>query len=323
MCLPLSRKTLEEIHGHAARSADALEKTEKNTMGSLDGRVAVITGAGRGIGREHALLFAREGASVIVNDLGGSADGSGADAGPAQEVVNEILAAGGIAAANTDNIATWAGAQSLVQQAIDTYGTLDVVVNNAGILRDGFIPTLSEQEWDLVMEVHLKGHFAVLRHAAEYWKAESKAGREIAASVINTASPSGTTMPNAGQANYGAAKAGIAALTLVAAAELDRYGVRCNAIAPVARTRLTVNTPGLGAIFAAEVPEGEFDALSPANISPLVGYLATEKCPLTGKVFAVQGGSISEMLTWSIGNTITNDGPWSIDNIAELTADWK
>ncbi|MEJ7633513.1 SDR family oxidoreductase [Aeromicrobium sp.] len=292
-------------------------------MGALDGRIAVITGAGRGIGREHALLFASEGARVVVNDLGGSADGAGADAGPAQEVVDEILAAGGDAVANTDNIATWDGAKTVIDQAVETFGSLDIVVNNAGILRDGFIATLSEQEWDLVIEVHLKGHFAVMRHAAAYWKARSKAGDQVAASIINTASPSGTIMPNAGQSNYGAAKSAIAALTLVAADELERYGVRVNAIAPIARTRLTLNTPGMGAIFAAPVAEGEFDALAPDQISPLVAYLGTEKCPLTGKVFAVQGGSIQELQNWSVGRSISHDGPWSIDTICDLTADWK
>jgi len=238
-------------------------------------------------------------------------------------VVDEIVAAGGRAVANTDNIAKWDGAKNLVAQAIDTFGQLDVVVNNAGILRDGFIPTLPEQEWDLVMEVHVKGHFAVLRHAAEYWKAKTKAGEQVAASVINTASPSGTILPNAGQANYGAAKAAIAALTLVAADELERYGVRANAIAPVARTRLTLNTPGMGDIFAMPVEEGQFDALAPDQISPLVAYLATEKCPLTGKVFSVQGGSIQELQGWSVARGISNDGPWTVENIAELTADWS
>lgn len=217
-------------------------------MGQLDGRVAVITGAGRGIGREHALLFAREGASVVVNDLGGANDGSGSDAGPAQEVVDEIVAAGGKAVANTDNISTWAGASNLVNQAVETFGQLDAVVNNAGILRDGFVAGLEEDQWDSVIQVHLKGHFAVLRHAAEYWKAQSKAGADVKATVVNTASDSGVTLPNPGQGNYGAAKAGIAALSCVAAAELERYGVKVNAIAPVARTRLTLATPGMGAI---------------------------------------------------------------------------
>ncbi|MFD9888567.1 SDR family oxidoreductase [Amycolatopsis sp. NPDC059027] len=285
-------------------------------MGTLDGRVAVITGAGRGIGREHALLFAAEGASVVVNDLGGGNDGSGTDAGPAQEVVEEIRAAGGKAVANTGNVAAWSGAAELVSQAVDEFGRLDVVVNNAGILRDAFIANIEEAQWDAVIAVHLKGHAAVLHHAAAYWKAASKAGEQVAGAVINTASASGTTLPNAGQLNYGAAKAGIAAMTLVAAEELERYGVRANAIAPIARTRLTLATPGMGAIFAQEVEEGEFDAFSPANISPLVAYLATEKCPITGKVFAVQGGAISELAGWHDVKTIETDGPWRIDDIA-------
>ncbi|WP_186446885.1 SDR family oxidoreductase [Mycolicibacterium porcinum] len=286
-------------------------------MGALEGRVAVITGAGRGIGREHAVLFASEGASVVVNDLGGSNAGEGTDAGPAHEVVAEIKAAGGKAVANTANIATWDGAKSLIQQAVDEFGRLDVVVNNAGILRDCFIPTMAESDWDAVIAVHLKGHFSVLRHAAEYWKAQSKAGDQPNAAVINTASGSGTTIPNAGQANYGSAKAAIAALTLVAADELERYGVRVNAIAPIARTRLTLATPGMGALMAEPEDEGEVDLFSPANISPLVAYLATEKCPITGRVYAVQGGAISQLAGWHDVDTIETDGLWQIDDIAE------
>lgn len=286
-------------------------------MGALEGRVAVITGAGRGIGREHALLFASEGASVVVNDLGGSNAGEGADAGPAHEVVAEIRAAGGKAVANTANIATWDGAKSLIQQAIDKFGRLDVVINNAGILRDCFILTMAESDWDAVIAVHLKGHFSVLRHAAEYWKAQSKAGDQPNAAVINTASGSGTTIPNAGQANYGSAKAAIAALTLVAADELERYGVRVNAIAPIARTRLTLATPGMSALMAEPEDEGEVDLFSPANISPLVAYLATEKCPITGRVYAVQGGAISQLAGWHDVDTIETDGLWQIDDIAE------
>ena len=290
-------------------------------MGALDGRVAVITGAGRGIGREHALLFAREGAKVVVNDLGGANDGTGQDIGPAAEVVKEIVALGGEASANTNNIAEWDGAKDLVDQAIRDFGRLDVVVNNAGILRDGFIASLSESQWDAVIAVHLKGHFNVLRHAAEHWKEESKAGRQPNASVINTASDSGVTVPNDGQANYGAAKAAIAALTQVAANELERYGVRANAIAPMARTRLTLATPGMGAIFAEEVPEGEFDGFSPANISPLVAYLATADCEVTGKVFRVGGGYIAELGGWHEVNSYETDGPWSVELVAKhLTA---
>jgi NAD(P)-dependent dehydrogenase (short-subunit alcohol dehydrogenase family) len=285
-------------------------------MGVLDGRVAVITGAGRGIGREHALLFAAEGASVVVNDVGGSNAGEGADAGPARDVVDEIMAAGGTAVANTDDIAAWAGAQGLIEQAVRKFGTLDVVVNNAGILRDNYIAAMDEAQWDAVIGVHLKGHAAVLHHAAAYWKAQSKSGAQPNAAVINTASASGVTLAQPGQTNYGAAKAGIAALTLVAAAELERYGVRVNAIAPIARTRLTEATPGLGAIFSAAVEEDEFDYFSPANISPLVAYLASEKCPLTGQVFAVQGGAISTLAGWHDVRTIETDGPWSIDDLA-------
>ncbi|WP_409464852.1 SDR family oxidoreductase [Amycolatopsis sp. GA6-003] len=291
-------------------------------MGQLDGRVAVITGAGRGIGREHALLFASEGASVVVNDLGGANDGAGSDAGPAQQVVEEITAAGGKAVASTENVASWDGAKALIEQAVAEFGKVDVVVNNAGILRDAFVAGMTEAHWDSVINVHLKGHAAVLHHAAAYWKARSKAGEQVAGSVINTASASGVTVPNAGQANYGAAKAGIAALTLVAAEELERYGVRVNAIAPIARTRLTLATPGMGAIFAQEVPEGEFDAFSPANIAPLVAYLATEKCPHSGQVFAVQGGCIQKLQGWTVAETTETDQPWTLSEVESRLAGW-
>ncbi|MFY9765977.1 MAG: SDR family oxidoreductase [Mycobacterium sp.] len=284
-------------------------------MGVLEGRVAVITGAGRGIGREHALLFAKEGAKVVVNDLGGSNAGEGADSGPARDVVEEITAAGGTAVASTENIATWSGAESVVLQAIAEFGRLDVLVNNAGILRDSFIAGMEESHWDAVIAVHLKGHFAMLRHAAAYWKAQSKAGDQPNAAVINTASGSGVTLPNAGQANYGSAKAAIAALTLIAAEELERYGVRVNAIAPIARTRLTLATPGMGSLMA-EPEEGELDLFSPANISPLVAYLATEKCPINGRVYAVQGGAISALSGWHDVETIETDDAWVIDDIA-------
>lgn len=284
-------------------------------MGTLDGRVAIVTGAGRGIGREHALALAAEGAAVVVNDLGGDNDGTGADAGPAHEVAREIVAFGGRASANTDSVSSWSGAARLIDQAVDEFGRLDVLVNNAGILRDAFLASMTEDQWDAVIDVHLKGHAATLHHAAAHWKARSKAGEQPAAAVINTAS--GTFMPNAGQGNYGAAKAGIAALTQVAADELDRYGVRVNAIAPIARTRLTLATPGMSALFAAEVPEGEFDPFDPANISPLVVRLAAPDCAVTGKVFAVQGGAITELIGWQGGDPVETDGPWTIADIAE------
>ncbi|MDX6525858.1 MAG: hypothetical protein QOI43_1369 [Gaiellales bacterium] len=290
-------------------------------MPALEGRVAVITGAGRGIGREHALLFAREGAKVVVNDLGGANDGSGADAGPAQEVVEEIRAAGGEAVANTDDVASWDGAAALIAETVGEYGRVDVVVNNAGILRDAFMASISEAEWDAVIAVHLKGHAAVLHHAAAHWKERSKAGEEVDGAVINTASASGVTVPNAGQANYGAAKSAIAALTLDAASELERYGVRVNAIAPIARTRLTLATPGMGAVFAVGVTDDSgHDLFDPSNISPLVAYLATAGCPVTGKVFAVQGGSIQELSGWSAVAEIETEGPWRIEDIAERLA---
>jgi NAD(P)-dependent dehydrogenase (short-subunit alcohol dehydrogenase family) len=230
-------------------------------------------------------------------------------------VVEAITAAGGTAVASTENIATWSGAESVVLQAIAEFGRLDVLVNNAGILRDSFIAGMEESHWDAVIAVHLKGHFAMLRHAAAYWKAQSKAGDQPNAAVINTASGSGVTLPNAGQANYGSAKAAIAALTLIAAEELERYGVRVNAIAPIARTRLTLATPGMGSLMA-EPEEGELDLFSPANISPLVAYLATEKCPINGKVYAVQGGAISALSGWHDVETIETDDAWVIDDIA-------
>jgi len=292
-------------------------------MSRLENKVAIVTGAGRGIGRSHALLLAKEGAAVVVNDLGGANDGSGTDVGPAQEVANEIIAAGGRAVANTDNVATWDGAKGLVEQAVSEFGKLDIVVNNAGILRDSFVAAISEQEWDSVVAVHLKGHAAVLHHATAYWKAQSKAGETVNASVINTASASGTFVVNAGQANYGAAKAGIAALTQVAAQELERYGVRVNAIAPVARTRLTLATPGMSAIFAEEVPEGEHDLFHPDNIAPIVAYLASDECSISGTVFAVQGGAISKVIPMTIGETIETDGAWEIDDIHKRLSNWS
>jgi NAD(P)-dependent dehydrogenase (short-subunit alcohol dehydrogenase family) len=286
-------------------------------MGALAGRVCAITGAGRGIGREHALLFASEGARVVVNDLGGAPDGTGADVSAAQAVVDEIAAAGGEAVAHTEDISTWDGARTLTEAAVDSFGRLDVLVNNAGILRDAYIGSMTEEQWDAVIRVHLKGHFASLRHAVDHWKHRSKGGEDVKAAVINTASGSGTYLPNPGQVNYGAAKAAIAAMTLVAAAELGRYGVRVNGIAPVARTRLTLATPGpIGEMFKQEVAPGAFDPFDPRHVSPLVAWLAPEDCPATGEVFAVQGGSIQKLTGWKVGDGIATDGDWTIDDIA-------
>jgi NAD(P)-dependent dehydrogenase (short-subunit alcohol dehydrogenase family) len=288
-------------------------------MGSLDGRVAIITGAGRGIGREHALLFAAEGAKVVVNDLGGAADGSGSDKTPAQEVVDEIKAMGGEAIVNADNVADWEGGQRMVQSAIDAFGDLHILVNNAGILRDRVLVNMTEEEWDAVISVHLKGHFVPTRHAAAYWRQQVKDGKTVNAAVVNTSSTSGL-FSNPGQTNYGAAKSGIATFTEIAAKELSRYGVRVNAIAPAARTRLTLATPGIGEVIAAPAEAGAFDVWDPANISPLVAWLATADCPATGKVFFVQGGRIAVFEPWSMANEINRDERWTV---AELDVEGR
>ena len=247
----------------------------------------------------------------MVNDLGGNPDGSGADASPATRVAQEITAAGGEAVANHDDVADFASAGRLIDQAIEAYGRLDVLVNNAGILRDAFFHRMTEDEWDLVVRVHLKGHFCTLRHAADHWRARSKAGEVVRGAVINTTSASGTYVANPGQANYGAAKAAIAALTLVSAAELSRIGVRVNAIAPAARTRLTEDVPGMVGELMKKPADGSFDAFDPAHVSPLVAFLAREDCTVTGRVFAVQGGAISALDGWSAGETFSTDGPWT------------
>jgi NAD(P)-dependent dehydrogenase (short-subunit alcohol dehydrogenase family) len=281
-------------------------------MGALDGRVAIITGAGRGIGREHALLFAAEGAKVVVNDMGGANDGSGADAGPAHDVAEEIRAAGGEAIANADDVADWEGAQRLVNSAVEAFGDLHVLVNNAGILRDRMLTNMTAAEWDDVVRVHLRGHFAPTRWAAAYWREQSKAGKAVKASVVNTSSTSGL-FGNAGQTNYGAAKTGIATFTQIANTELERYGVRCNAIAPAALTRLT---EGLNPDRPVAAP-GEFDASDPANISPFVAYLATEDCPIAGRVFWVRGSEVALFQPFAIVDRIETDGRWTVDGLAK------
>ena len=288
-------------------------------MGALDGRVAIITGSGRGIGREHALLFAQEGAKIVVNDLGGAIDGSGDDRTPAQQVVDEIKAMGGEAVANADNVADWDGGQRLVNAAIEAFGDLHILVNNAGILRDRVLVNMSEEEWDAVIHVHLKGHFVPTRFAAAYWREQTKAGNTIKANVINTSSTSGL-LGNPGQTNYGAAKAGIAAFSVIAAMELERYGVRVNAIAPAARTRMTEATPGLGDIVQPPEDASRFDIWDPANVSPMVAYLATENCPVTGRVFFVQGGKVQNFQPWTLADAIEKDDRWTV---AELENEVK
>jgi NAD(P)-dependent dehydrogenase (short-subunit alcohol dehydrogenase family) len=257
-------------------------------MTLLDGRVAIVTGAGRGIGRAHALELARQGAAVVVNDLGTSGAGEGASAGPAHDVVAEIEALGGRAVVNAADVADFDQAEAMVRQAIDTFGGLDILVNNAGFVRDRMLVNTSEEEWDAVIRVHLKGHFAPLRHAASYWRDESKAGRQRVARVVNTSSGAGL-QGSIGQTTYSAAKAGIAGMTVVAAAELGRYGVLVNAIAPVARTRMTE-----GAFDTSAMPE-------PEDNSPIVAWLASGDCDVTGRVIEIEGGQICLEEGWRHG----------------------
>lgn len=262
-------------------------------MGMLSGRTAIVTGAGRGLGRAHAIMLAKHGANVVVNDLGSSPGGEGTDATPAQEVVSQIEAFGGKAAINTSDVSDWSSAQQMIEQAVDTFGGLDILVNNAGILRDRMLVNMSEQEWDLVTKVHLKGTFAPLHHAANYWRQRTKGGESFDASVINTTSHS-ALFANVGQTNYAAAKAGVATMTIVAARELARYGVRLNAIAPRAQTRMTEGLRELDA-------EGE-RLRQPEWISALVAYLASEEAKsISGRIFEAWGRGYSVIESWQHG----------------------
>jgi NAD(P)-dependent dehydrogenase (short-subunit alcohol dehydrogenase family) len=276
--------------------------------------VVIVTGAGRGIGRGHALEFGRQGARVVVNDLGAAVDGTGSSTGPAGAVVDEIRAAGGEAVANGDDVADWKGAERLVQTAIDTFGRLDVLVNNAGILRDRMLFNMTEEEWDGVIQVHLKGAFAPAHFAAAHWRERSRAGEDVDARIVNTSSTSGI-FGNVGQTNYGAAKAGIAAFTIIAAQELARYGVMVNAIAPGARTRMTENLGG-----PRPDPEpGEFDQRAPENVAPLVVWLGSpESRGVTGQVFLVGGGRVGVALGWQRGPTIDKGARWEPEELSEI-----
>jgi NAD(P)-dependent dehydrogenase (short-subunit alcohol dehydrogenase family) len=276
--------------------------------GICDGRIAIVTGAARGLGRAHALELARQGAAVVVNDIGAELDGTGGSAAPAHDVVAEIEAAGGRAVVNGDDVSSWSGAARLVQTAVDAFGGLDVVVNNAGVVRDRMFVSSEESEWDVVLAVHLKGHAAVARHAAAWWRDRSKAGEPVDARIINTSSGAGL-LGSVGQSAYSAAKAGIATLTLIQAAELGRYGVTANALAPSARTRMTEM------VFADTMKRPDdpdaFDAMAPENVSPLVAWLASpESARVTGQMFEVEGGKVSIAEGWHHGPVIDNGARW-------------
>ena len=282
-----------------------------------EGRVVIVTGAGRGIGRAHALEFARQGARVVVNDLGASADGRGGSSDPANEVVEAIRAAGGEAVSNGDDVADFAGAGRLVECAVRSFGRLDVLVNNAGFLRDRMFVSTSEDEWDAVIRVHLKGHFCPSRHAVTHWRERVKAGEKVDARIINTSSGAGL-LGSVGQATYSTAKAGIAALTLVQAAELGRYGITANAIAPAARTRMTE------AVFATmmQKPDDGFDAMAPENVAPLVVWLGSrESGDVTGRVFEVSGGVISVADGWHEGPKVDRGQRWEPAEVGEAVRD--
>ena len=278
-------------------------------MGLLDGKVALVTGGGHGIGRGEALELARQGATVLVNDVGGSVHGEGEDKRPAEEVAELIRAKGGRAGANYDDVADWAGAERLVHQAVEEFGRLDVVVNNAGIVRDAMLFSMSEADFDAVVRVHLKGTFAVTHHAANHWRAESKAGRQPRAAIVNTVSSAGL-QGNVGKANYGAAKAGIAALTVISSLELARYGVRANAVAPGGMTRITATLRKDAEVKEPDQLEGgDYDPMNPANSAPMVAWLASDDAlHVTGQVFRAVGHRITHYRPWSLGPTVEPKG---------------
>ena len=285
-------------------------------MGICDGRVVIVTGAGRGLGRAHALAFAAQGAAVVVNHVGASLAGDGVDDSPAAEVVAAIAAGGGRAVVNGDDVSDWAGAGRMITQAIDTYGGLDTLVCNAGIVRDRMLVNMSVEEWDAVVRVHLRGMFCPVRHAVDHWRAMSKAGQQVTARIVTTSSGAGL-FGSVSQANYSAAKAGIASFTIVAAAELGRYGISVNGIAPSARSRMTEEA------FAdmMRAPDSGFDAMDPANVSPLVVWLGSAACDVTGRMFEIAGGQLSVADGWQHGAVFDNRDRYEPDEIGAIVAD--
>jgi NAD(P)-dependent dehydrogenase (short-subunit alcohol dehydrogenase family) len=285
----------------------------------LEGRVAIVTGAARGLGRAHALCLAAEGAAVVVNDLGGTIAGEGSDETAAEQVVGEIAASGGHAVASSHDVADWEQAQQMVALAVETFGDLDVLVNNAGIVRDRTLAKMSEDEWDVVVRVHLKGHAAPTRHALAYWRARSKAGDRVRASVIHTTSLSGL-LGGFGQANYAAAKLGIVALSRNVALEGSTYGVRSNVVSPSARTRLSLTTPGAETQLAEPDDPDSFDRWDPANVSPVVAWLASEACPATSQILHVSGGELFVLRVPEIVHHLTTSGRWTIEALERVLA---
>jgi NAD(P)-dependent dehydrogenase (short-subunit alcohol dehydrogenase family) len=285
--------------------------------GLLEGKVAIITGAGRGIGREEALIMAKHGAKVVVNDLGAHFDGTGADKSPAQEVVNEIKKAGGEAVTNGESVTDFNGAKRIVECALDNFGKLNILVNNAGILRDRMIFNMAEEDWDAVVGVHLKGTFNMSRHACEYWREEHKKGNIHNGRIINTASDAGL-LGNVGQANYGSAKAAVALMAIVVDQEMRKYGVTANAIAPLARTRLTVDaTPSTAAMMGKE-EEGKFDVFNPRNIAPLVAWLSSDDAKdVHGEVFRVGGGAVWLLQGWHTVGQVAQKATWEPGALGE------
>jgi NAD(P)-dependent dehydrogenase (short-subunit alcohol dehydrogenase family) len=286
-------------------------------MGALDGRVSVITGGGRGIGREHALLFAAEGANVVVVDTGAELDGTGNDPQVAQSVADEIVAAGGAAVATNADVATMAGAEAVQALALEAFGDLHVVVNNAGVLRDKMFATMSEEDWDAVLTGHLRTTFCMSRVACGRWRDENKAGSAVNGAIVNTTSTSGL-IGSVGQTNYGAAKAAIASLTMILAMEAGRYGVRVNAVSPAARTRMTADSPGTKDLVKQPDDPAEFDVYAPHHISPVVAYLATGDCPLTGRVVMVKGGDIRPFVPWQRMPWVAQQKDFTVAEVAEL-----